>query len=79
MMNSKNCYQVIVKNDRGQIVKQWRTSLFGKLTIRTNEGQLIIEKRNLLGTTQTYSPAMNESVETRSWWWRITQSLSNFW
>ena len=76
-MNTRNCYQVIIKNSRGKVVKNWKTSLFRWVNIRIEGEKTIIEQRTFLGRTQTYITSMNESVEVRDLWWFFFQLISN--
>ena len=69
-MSQRECYRVVVKDEHGREVVNWTASLFSDITLKTEGGKTIIEKKGLLGA-RTYIPAMNESVEARNWWGHI--------
>ncbi len=76
-MYDNNCYQVIVKNRRGKVVKNWKASLLQGLSVRTEGTKTIIERKILLSRTQTYIAARDESVEIRRWWWFISRQFGH--
>ncbi len=67
-MHNRNCYQVIIKNSRGKVVKNWKASPLRRLSVRIEGEKIIIKRRTLLSRAQTYIASMNESVEIRGWW-----------
>jgi hypothetical protein len=73
-MNDKNCYQVIVRDSKRKVVLNWTASLGSTITIKGEGQNMLIEKKSMFGC-QTYSPAMNESVESRSWLTIVFQGL----
>lgn len=65
-MNGNSCFQVIVRDSKRNVVLNWTASLGCTITIKGEGQNMLIEKKSMFGC-QTYSPAMNESVESRSW------------
>ena len=56
--------QVIVRDERGQVVLNWRRLFFGRLVVKREQGKLVI-KKSFLFWSQTNYPADTQSVEVR--------------
>jgi hypothetical protein len=65
-MNGIGCYRVTVTDNRGRVVIDWKSSVFSRITVNNEGGKTVIAKKGIFGT-KTYTPAMNESVQTSSW------------
>lgn len=61
----QQCWHVIVRNARGGVVLDWwRPLIAGRLTVRTEGSNYVIERKGLINK-QVYIPSMNESVQIR--------------
>ena len=65
-MKITNYRQVIVKDEMGNIVINWWCLFFGSLTVKTEQGKMVIIKKSLL-RKQIFIPSDYQSVEMRQW------------
>ena len=69
-MTRQSCYQVIVKNQQGRLLRRWTAPLFGTIVVRHTPDRVEIEKRVLfIIPVKKHITGRNDSVEIRSWWW----------
>lgn len=65
-MSGMECYRVKVTDDRKRVIIDWKASIFSRIIVKNEGGKTMIAKQGIFGT-KTYTPAMNESVQTSSW------------